>query len=193
MEGQVVQLRETTPKIGRGELRRFLSRIKFVDSPYQVKSLWKKCLVTTEGWRHILPTPSLLFRRFGEWEPSRVAGYQETVIFNQCYFVRVLHDHELLLSCFELEMVPSLLGDIWKCGLLAFTVTPGLFWVRARCTSIVQGLWQLHTTKNYLAQDATLPPTPLKILRSSSMFKGVSWKKIKSLGLSGGTLTNHWG
>ncbi|KAJ8790983.1 hypothetical protein J1605_021077 [Eschrichtius robustus] len=39
MEGQVVQLRETTPKIGRGELRRFLSRIKFVDSPYQVKSL----------------------------------------------------------------------------------------------------------------------------------------------------------
>eukprot|EP00069_Balaena_mysticetus_P016613 bmy_01974T0 len=39
MEGQVVQLKETTPKIGRGELRRFLSRIKFVDSPYQVKSL----------------------------------------------------------------------------------------------------------------------------------------------------------
>ncbi|XP_059791327.1 protein FAM234B [Balaenoptera ricei] len=36
MEGQVVQLRETTPKIGRGELRRFLSRIKFVDSPYQI-------------------------------------------------------------------------------------------------------------------------------------------------------------
>lgn len=36
MEGQVVQLKETTPKIGRGELRRFLSRIKFVDSPYQI-------------------------------------------------------------------------------------------------------------------------------------------------------------
>uniref|UniRef100_G3SRY8 Family with sequence similarity 234 member B n=1 Tax=Loxodonta africana TaxID=9785 RepID=G3SRY8_LOXAF len=36
MEGQMVQLKETTPKIGRGELRRFLSRIKFVDSPYQV-------------------------------------------------------------------------------------------------------------------------------------------------------------
>uniref|UniRef100_A0A8D2BP90 FAM234A/B beta-propeller domain-containing protein n=1 Tax=Sus scrofa TaxID=9823 RepID=A0A8D2BP90_PIG len=36
MEGQVVQLKETTPKIGRGELRRFLSRIKFVDSPYQM-------------------------------------------------------------------------------------------------------------------------------------------------------------
>ncbi|XP_044797117.2 protein FAM234B isoform X1 [Bubalus bubalis] len=35
MEGQMVQLEETTPKIGRGELRRFLSRIKFVDSPYQ--------------------------------------------------------------------------------------------------------------------------------------------------------------
>ncbi|XP_045149196.1 protein FAM234B [Echinops telfairi] len=35
MEGQMVQLKETTPKIGRGELRRFLSRIKFVDSPYQ--------------------------------------------------------------------------------------------------------------------------------------------------------------
>lgn len=39
MEGQMVQLKETTPKIGRGELRRFLSRIKFVDSPYQVTSL----------------------------------------------------------------------------------------------------------------------------------------------------------
>ncbi|XP_006888536.1 PREDICTED: uncharacterized protein KIAA1467 homolog [Elephantulus edwardii] len=36
MEGQMVQLKETTPKIGRGELRRFLSRIKFVDSPYKV-------------------------------------------------------------------------------------------------------------------------------------------------------------
>ncbi|XP_031239514.1 protein FAM234B isoform X1 [Mastomys coucha] len=35
MEGQMVQLKETTPKIGHGELRRFLSRIKFVDSPYQ--------------------------------------------------------------------------------------------------------------------------------------------------------------
>ncbi|XP_058138803.1 protein FAM234B [Dasypus novemcinctus] len=35
MEGQMVQLKETTPKIGRGELRRFLSRIKFVDSPYR--------------------------------------------------------------------------------------------------------------------------------------------------------------
>lgn len=34
MEGQMVQLKDTTPKIGRGELRRFLSRIKFVDSPY---------------------------------------------------------------------------------------------------------------------------------------------------------------
>uniref|UniRef100_A0A8C2NBA9 FAM234A/B beta-propeller domain-containing protein n=1 Tax=Capra hircus TaxID=9925 RepID=A0A8C2NBA9_CAPHI len=42
MEGQMVQLEETTPKIGRGELRRFLSRIKFVDSPYQVTSLGKK-------------------------------------------------------------------------------------------------------------------------------------------------------
>ncbi|KAM6216291.1 protein FAM234B [Rhynchocyon petersi] len=38
MEGQMVQLKETTPKIGRGELRRFLSRIKFVDSPYKVNS-----------------------------------------------------------------------------------------------------------------------------------------------------------
>lgn len=38
MEGQMVQLKETTPKIGRGELRRFLSRIKFVDSPSQVNS-----------------------------------------------------------------------------------------------------------------------------------------------------------
>ncbi|XP_020025201.1 protein FAM234B [Castor canadensis] len=36
MEGQMVQLKETTPTIGRGELRRFLSRIKFVDSPYQM-------------------------------------------------------------------------------------------------------------------------------------------------------------
>lgn len=36
MEGQMVQLKETTPKTGRGELRRFLSRIKFVDPPYQV-------------------------------------------------------------------------------------------------------------------------------------------------------------
>lgn len=36
MEGQMVQLKETTPKTGRGELRRFLSRIKFVDSPYQI-------------------------------------------------------------------------------------------------------------------------------------------------------------
>lgn len=36
MEGQMVQLKETTPKIGHGELRRFLSRIKFVDSPYQI-------------------------------------------------------------------------------------------------------------------------------------------------------------
>ncbi|KAK2493398.1 hypothetical protein MC885_010663, partial [Smutsia gigantea] len=36
MEGHMVQLKDTTPKIGRGELRRFLSRIKFVDSPYQV-------------------------------------------------------------------------------------------------------------------------------------------------------------
>lgn len=40
MEGQMVQLKETTPKIGRGELRRFLSRIKFVDSPYQVTSFY---------------------------------------------------------------------------------------------------------------------------------------------------------
>ncbi|XP_003470361.2 protein FAM234B isoform X1 [Cavia porcellus] len=36
MESQMVQLKETTPKIGRGELRRFLSRIKFVDPPYQI-------------------------------------------------------------------------------------------------------------------------------------------------------------
>lgn len=36
MEGQVVALREASPRVGRGELRRFLSRIKFVDSPYQV-------------------------------------------------------------------------------------------------------------------------------------------------------------
>ncbi|XP_034367889.1 protein FAM234B isoform X1 [Arvicanthis niloticus] len=36
MEGQMIQVKETTPKIGRGELRRFLSRIKFVDSPYQI-------------------------------------------------------------------------------------------------------------------------------------------------------------
>ncbi|KAM7115351.1 protein FAM234B isoform 5-T5 [Molossus nigricans] len=36
MEGQMVQIKETTPKIGRGELRRFLSRIKFVDSPLQI-------------------------------------------------------------------------------------------------------------------------------------------------------------
>ncbi|XP_045410250.1 protein FAM234B [Lemur catta] len=36
MEGQVAQLRETTPKIGRGELRRFLSRIKFVDAPCEI-------------------------------------------------------------------------------------------------------------------------------------------------------------
>ncbi|XP_057558779.1 protein FAM234B isoform X2 [Hippopotamus amphibius kiboko] len=35
MESQVVQLNEATPKIGRGELRRFLSRMKFIDSPYQ--------------------------------------------------------------------------------------------------------------------------------------------------------------
>ncbi|KAH0504237.1 hypothetical protein LTLLF_183875 [Microtus ochrogaster] len=34
MEGQMVQLKETTPKIGRGELHRHFSRIKFVDSPY---------------------------------------------------------------------------------------------------------------------------------------------------------------
>ncbi|NP_001349039.1 protein FAM234B isoform 1 [Mus musculus] len=39
MEGQMVQLKETTPKIGRGELRRFLSRIKFVDSPYQCNGI----------------------------------------------------------------------------------------------------------------------------------------------------------
>ncbi|KAG8513764.1 Protein FAM234B, partial [Galemys pyrenaicus] len=37
MEGQVVQLKEATPKIGRGELRRFLARIKFVASPHQVR------------------------------------------------------------------------------------------------------------------------------------------------------------
>nr|XP_012629901.2 protein FAM234B [Microcebus murinus] len=36
MEGQVAQLQETTPKIGRGELRRFLSRIKFVDAPCEI-------------------------------------------------------------------------------------------------------------------------------------------------------------
>ncbi|XP_039095842.1 protein FAM234B isoform X2 [Hyaena hyaena] len=36
MEGQVVQLEDATPKIGRGELRRFLSRIKFVDLPHQI-------------------------------------------------------------------------------------------------------------------------------------------------------------
>ncbi|KAM5262753.1 protein FAM234B [Ctenodactylus gundi] len=35
MESQMVQLKESTPKIGRGELRRFFSRIKFVESPYQ--------------------------------------------------------------------------------------------------------------------------------------------------------------
>ncbi|XP_074050649.1 protein FAM234B [Macrotis lagotis] len=32
MDSQVVLLKETTPKIGRGELRRFLSRLKFVSS-----------------------------------------------------------------------------------------------------------------------------------------------------------------
>ncbi|XP_008577285.1 PREDICTED: uncharacterized protein KIAA1467 homolog [Galeopterus variegatus] len=36
MEGQMVQLKETAPKIGHGELRRFLSRMKFVDSSYQI-------------------------------------------------------------------------------------------------------------------------------------------------------------
>ncbi|XP_023373670.1 protein FAM234B [Otolemur garnettii] len=36
MEGQMAQLQETTPKIGRGELRRFLSRIKFVDAPCEI-------------------------------------------------------------------------------------------------------------------------------------------------------------
>ncbi|XP_054974071.1 protein FAM234B [Sorex araneus] len=36
MEAQAVALREAGPRVGRGELRRFLSRIKFVDSPYQV-------------------------------------------------------------------------------------------------------------------------------------------------------------
>ncbi|XP_060050382.1 protein FAM234B [Erinaceus europaeus] len=36
MESQMLQLMETTPKIGRGELRRFLSRIKFIVSPYQI-------------------------------------------------------------------------------------------------------------------------------------------------------------
>ncbi|XP_077612569.1 protein FAM234B [Crocuta crocuta] len=36
MEGQVVRLEDATPKIGRGELRRFLSRIKFVDLPHQI-------------------------------------------------------------------------------------------------------------------------------------------------------------
>ncbi|XP_056655147.1 protein FAM234B isoform X2 [Monodelphis domestica] len=35
MESQVVLLKETTPKIGRGELRRFLSRLKFI-SPQKV-------------------------------------------------------------------------------------------------------------------------------------------------------------
>uniref|UniRef100_A0A8I3WCG8 Family with sequence similarity 234 member B n=1 Tax=Callithrix jacchus TaxID=9483 RepID=A0A8I3WCG8_CALJA len=36
MEGQMAQLQESTPKIGRGELRRFLSRIKFVEAPYEI-------------------------------------------------------------------------------------------------------------------------------------------------------------
>ncbi|XP_069845752.1 protein FAM234B-like [Dipodomys merriami] len=36
MEGRVLPLRDTAPGTGRGELRRFLSRIKFVDSPRQV-------------------------------------------------------------------------------------------------------------------------------------------------------------
>ncbi|KAM7335623.1 hypothetical protein ACRRTK_006100 [Alexandromys fortis] len=51
MEGQMVQLKETTPKIGRGELRRFLSRIKFVDSPYQKKKVsgWMAWSVKESG------------------------------------------------------------------------------------------------------------------------------------------------
>lgn len=62
----MVQLKETTPKIGRGELRRFLSRIKFVDSPSQVSSFCQTYLVTIEGLGQTLPTPALLL----EWEPS---------------------------------------------------------------------------------------------------------------------------
>uniref|UniRef100_A0A4X2KHH5 Family with sequence similarity 234 member B n=2 Tax=Vombatus ursinus TaxID=29139 RepID=A0A4X2KHH5_VOMUR len=39
MESQVVVLKETTPKIGRGELRRFLSRLKFISSQKVSRSL----------------------------------------------------------------------------------------------------------------------------------------------------------
>lgn len=35
-----------------------------------------------------------------------------------------------------------------------------IFWVGASDANVMQGLWQLHLTKNYLAQNAN-PPCPL--------------------------------
>nr|BAC30325.1 unnamed protein product [Mus musculus] len=59
MEGQMVQLKETTPKIGRGELRRFLSRIKFVDSPYQAGEM-AQCVLAKPGYLNLIPWPHML-------------------------------------------------------------------------------------------------------------------------------------
>uniref|UniRef100_A0A8C6GM19 Family with sequence similarity 234, member B n=1 Tax=Mus spicilegus TaxID=10103 RepID=A0A8C6GM19_MUSSI len=59
MEGQMVQLKETTPKIGRGELRRFLSRIKFVDSPYQAGEM-TQCMLAKPGYLNLIPWPHML-------------------------------------------------------------------------------------------------------------------------------------
>lgn len=63
MEGQVVELEDTTPKIGRGELRRFLSRIKFVDPPHQVNLFGEIPVITTKGLGQMLPTPVLFSRK----------------------------------------------------------------------------------------------------------------------------------
>ncbi|XP_045868471.1 protein FAM234B isoform X1 [Meles meles] len=57
MEGQVVQLEDTTPKIGRGELRRFLSRIKFVDPPHQFPHRIATCHSRRYGRRSGHPQP----------------------------------------------------------------------------------------------------------------------------------------
>lgn len=76
MEGQMAQLQESTPKIGRGELRRFLSRIKFVEAPYEVSGCWN--IVPLEGLGQILPIPALSFRKWQNGELSWVDVYQDS-------------------------------------------------------------------------------------------------------------------
>lgn len=94
----MAQLQESTPKIGRGELRRFLSRIKFVEAPYEVSGC--RNIVPLEGLGQILPIPALSLESRQNGELSRVLCIK-TVVLDQHCFLWMPSDHEeMILSCF---------------------------------------------------------------------------------------------